>query len=175
MSSRWTRPTTRCRASATARCGPTARPAGFTFDVKAFSLLTQHPTKTTALPKALRPDDAKARVYLKDLPASTVDDVWDRFLRALAPLHDAGKLGAILLQFPQWFPGGKTNRQYILECAERCKPYRVSVEFRNRSWMDPNARSRRWISLRGYGFPTSASTCRRASPSSIPPDRRCDR
>src|SRR3978361_1451893 len=48
-------------------------PRGFVFDVKAFSLLTQHPTKLTALPKALRPDDAKNRIYLKDLPAAPVD------------------------------------------------------------------------------------------------------
>src|SRR3978361_1070243 len=48
-------------------------PGDFVFDVKAFSLLTQHPTKLTALPKALRPDDAKNRIYLKDLPAAPVD------------------------------------------------------------------------------------------------------
>src|SRR3954453_6591428 len=43
----------------------TRTPEGFVFDVKAFSLLTQHPTKLAAIPKALRPDDAKGRVYAK--------------------------------------------------------------------------------------------------------------
>ena len=144
-------------------------PAGFVFDVKAFSLLTQHPTKTTALPKALRPDDAKARVYVKDLPAKTVDEVWDRFLRALAPLHDAGKLGAILLQYPQWFPGGKRNRQYILESAERCKPYRVSVEFRNKSWMTPEHQDETLDFLRGYGLSYVCVDMPQGFASSIPP------
>jgi uncharacterized protein YecE (DUF72 family) len=144
-------------------------PKGFTFDVKAFSLLTQHPTKTTALPKALRPEDAKARVYLKDLPTKTVDDVWDRFLGALTPLHDAGKLGAILLQFPQWFPGGKNNRQYILECAERCKPYRVSVEFRNKTWMDPEHAEKTLDFLRGYGLTYVCVDMPQGHTSSIPP------
>jgi uncharacterized protein YecE (DUF72 family) len=144
-------------------------PEKFTFDIKAFSLLTQHPTKTTALPKALRPDDAKARVYLKDLPAKTVDDVWERFLGALAPLHDAGKLGAILLQFPQWFPGGKTNRQYILECAERCKPFRVSVEFRNHTWMDPDRQEQTLDFLRGYGISYVCVDMPQGFTSSIPP------
>ncbi len=144
-------------------------PPGFTFDVKAFSLLTQHPTKTTALPKALRPGDAKSRLYLKDLPAASIDEVWDRFLRALTPLHDAGKLGAILLQYPQWFPGGKTNRQYILECAERCKPYRVSVEFRNHTWMTPERQDETLDFLRGYGISYVCVDMPQGFTSSIPP------
>ncbi len=144
-------------------------PPDFRFDVKAFSLLTQHPTKTTALPKGLRPEDAKARVYLKDLPAATVDEVWDRFLTALAPLHEGGKLGAILLQFPQWFPGGNANRDYILECAERCKPYRVSIEFRHHSWMDEKHQAKTLDFLRGYGLPYVCVDMPQGHTSSIPP------
>ena len=138
-------------------------PKGFTFDVKAFSLLTQHPTKTTALPKALRPEDAKARVYLKDLPAATVDEVWDRFLGALAPLHEAGKLGAILLQFPQWFPGRqeqpavhpRMRRALQAVPGQRRVPQQDLDGSRAR-------RARRWISCVDTGSRTSASTCRRA-------------
>jgi uncharacterized protein YecE (DUF72 family) len=144
-------------------------PDGFQFDVKAFSLLTQHPTKLSAIPKALRPDDAKARVYAKDLPAKTVDEVWERFLGALAPLHEAGKLGALLFQFPQWFPGGKNNRQYILECAERCKPYRMSVEFRNHTWMDPEYQEKTLDFLRGYGLSYVSVDMPQGFTSSIPP------
>jgi uncharacterized protein YecE (DUF72 family) len=149
-------------------------PKGFQFDVKAFSLLTQHPTKLTALPKALRPEDATghptaARVYAKDLPSKTVDEIWERFLGALAPLHEAGKLGAILLQFPQWFPGGKNNRQYILECAERCKPYRVSVEFRNHTWMDADYQAKTLDFLRGYGLSYVCVDMPQGFTSSIPP------
>jgi uncharacterized protein YecE (DUF72 family) len=144
-------------------------PKGFQFDVKAFSLLTQHPTKLSAIPKALRPEDAKSRVYAKDLPAATVDEVWERFLGALAPLHEAGKLGALLFQFPQWFPGGKNNRQYILECAERCKPYRMSVEFRNHTWMDPEYQEKTLDFLRGYGLSYVCVDMPQGHTSSIPP------
>jgi uncharacterized protein YecE (DUF72 family) len=144
-------------------------PEGFQFDVKAFSLLTQHPTKLTALPKALRPEDARARVYAKDLPPKTVDEIWERFLGALAPLHEAGKLGALLFQFPQWFPGGKNNRQYILECAERCKPYRMSVEFRNHTWMDPDYQEKTLDFLRGYGLSYVCVDMPQGFTSSIPP------
>jgi uncharacterized protein YecE (DUF72 family) len=144
-------------------------PDGFVFDVKAFSLLTGHPTKLTGLPKALRPEGAKARVYAKDLPDATVDEVWDRFLSALAPLHEAGKLGAVLLQFPQWFPIGKRNKAYLLECAERCRPYRASVEFRNATWMTEENRVETLDFLRSYGLTYVCVDMPQGFPSSIPP------
>jgi uncharacterized protein YecE (DUF72 family) len=113
-------------------------PAHFTFNVKAFSLFTQHPTPVKALPKDLREEAGKAgkdRVYLKDVDPKLAEEAWGRFLSALAPLREAGKLGAILLQFPPWFPIGRANKQYILACAQRAAPDRVCVEFRNRTWM----------------------------------------
>jgi uncharacterized protein YecE (DUF72 family) len=51
------------------------------------------------------------------------------------PLRQAGKLGAILLQFPPWFPVSGARKEYIVACAERVAPRRVCVEFRNRTWM----------------------------------------
>ena len=120
-------------------------PAGFTFNVKAFSLFTQHPTPVKALPIDLReaaagPDSAaagKERVYFKDVDPAVVDQAWERFLAALEPLRQAGKLGAILLQFPPWFPIGRSRKDYILACAARVAPRRVCVEFRNKTWMTP--------------------------------------
>ena len=42
-------------AEQTAAAWVARTPAGFIFDVKAFSLFTQHPTRVAALPKDLRP------------------------------------------------------------------------------------------------------------------------
>ncbi|GAB3967908.1 hypothetical protein GCM10029978_036300 [Actinoallomurus acanthiterrae] len=67
-------------------------PPGFTFNVKAFSLLTQHPTRPTALYKELRervPD--KKTLYLRDVPDDVAEEVWRRFLESLWPLHEAGR------------------------------------------------------------------------------------
>ena len=144
-------------------------PEGFTFNVKAFSLLTQHPTKVSALYKDLRPDTDKRNVYLKDLDKDVVDQVWERFLAALEPLHAAGKLGAVLLQFPQWFPIGKRNRRYLLECKERCEPYRVCVEFRNRTWMSDENREETLDFLRSYALPYVCVDMPQGYPSSVPP------
>jgi uncharacterized protein YecE (DUF72 family) len=110
-------------------------PARFTFNVKAFSLLTQHPTRPEALPPGLRPDGTR-RVYLRHLEDSAVDEIWSRFLSALEPLQKAGKLGAVLFQFPPWFTIKRANKDYLAECAERARPFQVCVEFRSATWLD---------------------------------------
>src|SRR6266567_4606497 len=128
-------------AEQTAAAWAARTPAGFTFNVKAFSLFTQHPTRVAALPADLRPAAEKAgkdRVYLKDVDPAIADQAWDRFLAALEPLRQAGKLGAILLQFPPWFPISRARKDYIASCAQRVAPRRVCVEFRNRTWMTPD-------------------------------------
>src|SRR6201996_1142213 len=125
-------------AEQTARAWAERTPDGFTFNIKAFSLFTQHPTPVKALPADLREAASrtgKDRVYLKDVDESLAESAWDRFLAALEPLRAAGKLGAILLQFPPWFPISRANKEYILACAERAAPRRVCVEFRNHTWM----------------------------------------
>jgi uncharacterized protein YecE (DUF72 family) len=116
-------------------------PTDFTFNVKAYSLLTNHPTKRESLYKDLQaelPEDLedKRNLYREKLPEAIVDEVWQRFHDALMPLHSAGKLGAVLFQFPQWFVIGRANKDYILECAERLKDFRVAVEFRHRTWLE---------------------------------------
>jgi uncharacterized protein YecE (DUF72 family) len=144
-------------------------PPGFVFNVKAFSLLTQHPTKVSALYKDLRPDTDKRHVYAKDLDPGVVEEVWERFLGALAPLHEAGKLGAVLLQFPQWFPISGRNKEYILQAKERAAPYRVCVEFRQRSWMSPENAAETLDFLRSYAVPYVCVDMPQGYASSVPP------
>jgi uncharacterized protein YecE (DUF72 family) len=144
-------------------------PDGFTFNIKAFSLLTQHPTKPTALYKDLRPEGVTKNLYLRDVPKDTVEAVWDRFLSALEPLHEAGKLGAVLFQFPQWFPIGRANKQYILECSDRAKPYRICVEFRNKTWLSPENRDETLGFLTDYQVPYVVVDMPQGHASSVPP------
>jgi uncharacterized protein YecE (DUF72 family) len=144
-------------------------PENFIFNVKAFSLLTQHPTRAEALYKDLpRPKDKK-RLYPKDVEPHVLDEVWERFLSALAPLHEAGKLGALLFQFPPWFHIGKANRNYILECAHRAAPLRIAVEFRNKSWMTDENQKEALDFLEGHGIPYVCVDMPQGFVSSIPP------
>ena len=159
-------------AERTAEAWADRTPAHFTFNVKAFSLFTQHPTPVRALPTDLREEAGKAgkeRVYLKDVDPKLTDEAWSRFLAALEPLRSAGKLGAILLQFPPWFPIGRANKQYILDCAGRAAPDRVCVEFRNRTWMTEDNQKETLDFLSAHHLPYVCVDEPQGYPNSIPP------
>ena len=159
-------------AASTAGMWAERTPAGFSFNVKAFSLFTQHPTPVKALPADLREaagKSGKARVYLKDVDPDVTGQAWDRFLAALEPLREAGKLGAILLQFPPWFPISRANKDYIVACAERAAPRRVCVEFRNRTWMSSDNQKETLDFLSSRNLPYVCVDMPQGYPSSIPP------
>src|SRR5918996_4279065 len=143
-------------------------PAEFTFDIKAFSLLTQHPTRVTALPEELRPE-GKERVYPKDLGPDAREAVWSMFLDSLDPLQRSGKLGALLFQFPPWFTIRRSNKDYLVECAERAKPRRISVEFRHQSWMTEENREETLEFLREHDLAYVYVDMPQGFRSSIPP------
>jgi len=159
-------------AEATAATWGDRTPAGFIFNVKAFSLFTQHPTPVKAMPTDLREAAGKSgkdRVYLKDVDPAVADEAWDRFFGALEPLREAGKLGPILLQFPPWFPIGRANKDYIVACAERAAPRRVCVEFRNRTWMTPDNQKETLKFLSDHRLPYVCVDEPQGYPSSITP------
>ena len=159
-------------AEQTARAWAERTPPDFTFNIKAFSLFTQHPTPVRAFPADLRESAGQAgkdRVYLKDVDPAVAEAAWDRFLAALGPLRDAGKLGAILLQFPPWFPISRTAKSYILSCAQRIAPDRVCVEFRNRTWMTPENQQETLQFLADHELPYVCVDMPQGYPSSIPP------
>jgi uncharacterized protein YecE (DUF72 family) len=133
-------------------------PPGFTFNVKAYSLLTNHPTRPGSLYADIRetlPDEAldKRFLYRDKLPGAAVEEVWQRFHDALMPLHSSGKLGAVLFQFPQWFTISRKNKTYIEECADRLRDFRMAVEFRHASWMRPDNVEETLGFLEGHDLP----------------------
>jgi uncharacterized protein YecE (DUF72 family) len=144
-------------------------PDRFTFNIKAFSLLTGHPSKVSALPTDLRPETDKKNVYPKDLPPQSYEDLWSRFLSALDPLVAARKLGVVLFQFPPWFTIRKSNKQYILEVAKRCSPLRVAVEFRHQSWFAGDNEAETLDFLRKHDLPFVCVDMPQGHKSSVPP------
>jgi uncharacterized protein YecE (DUF72 family) len=149
-------------------------PADFTFNIKAYSLLTNHPTRPDSLYKDLAdrvPDEerAKRRLYRENLPDDVVDEVWQRFRDALMPLHSAGKLGAVLFQFPQWFVIGRRNREYILECAKRLPDYHIAVEFRHETWLSEANREQTLSFLEEHDLPLVCVDMPQGFDSSVPP------
>ena len=147
-------------------------PKDFTFNVKAYSLLTNHPTKPDSLYKDLElPEEFadKKNLYREQLPDTIVDEVWQRFRDALMPLHSAGKLGAVLFQYPQWFVIGRKNKDYILECAERLKEFRIAVEFRHKTWLEERNVDETLSFLSDHGLPYVSVDMPQGFDSSLPP------
>jgi uncharacterized protein YecE (DUF72 family) len=115
-------------------------PPGFRFDVKAYSLLTGHPTRPGSLWRDLRdalPAEVqeKRNLYAHHLDAEALDEAWRRFAAALRPLHEAGKLGTVLFQYPRWFGPRRENRDELKALPERLPDYKVCVEFRAPAWL----------------------------------------
>jgi uncharacterized protein YecE (DUF72 family) len=133
-------------------------PDGFRFDVKAYSLLTGHPTKLQSLWRDLRddlPEDVreKRNLYASHLEPAQLDEAWRRFHDALRPLHDAGRLGAVLFQYPPWFTPKKANREVLETLHDRLPDYRVCVELRSPRWFAEQRDLERTLDLmRGNGL-----------------------
>jgi uncharacterized protein YecE (DUF72 family) len=108
-------------APATARGWAERTPPGFEFSLKLFQKFT-HPG-----------------MFLK----ATGKDPWnlgqedvDEFRAAIDPLASAGKLGALLAQFPASFKNEPDSRAYLAWLLERFQDYPVALELRHRSWSD---------------------------------------
>jgi uncharacterized protein YecE (DUF72 family) len=60
------------------------------------------------------------------------------FKEAMAPLQDAQRLAALLLQFPYAFHQTPANRTYLQRLVERFRAYALVLEVRHRSWDTPD-------------------------------------
>ena len=118
-------------------------PDAFRFNVKAYRAMTGHQVPIRSLPKDLQGEvDAKGRqtVAAKDLPPSVMDAIWSRFLRALEPLREAGKLTALHFQLAPWIHATPKGYELLEEVRSRAGDHLVSVEFRHESWFDTQRR-----------------------------------
>ena len=90
-------------------------PSGFEFSLKLYRALT-HADK----PGVPRLDE----------------DAIDTYRRGIDPLAGAGKIGALLAQFPPSFKQTEESQGYLDALLRRFKGYPIAVELRHRSWSD---------------------------------------
>lgn len=122
-------------------------PPGFEFSVKLFQKFT-HPA-TAADPTAL-----------------TAADV-DAFKGGIEPIAAAGKLGAVLAQFPSRFHDTPEARDYLAWLLRTFHGYPLAVELRHRSWSDGAAATRALLASHAATWvqidaPTFASSVRQS-------------
>jgi len=106
-------------------------PAHFEFSLKLYQKFT-HPSMYKAarlkdVPGTAEQLDALARVNRADV---------DVFRAAIEPLASAGKLGALLAQFPASFKDSADTRAHLEWVLTTFREYPMAVELRHRSWSD---------------------------------------
>ena len=97
-------------AARTSQSWATRTPGGFEFSLKLFQQFT----------------------HKRDVTQADVDN----FKRGLEPLAEAGKLGALLCQFPASFKRDDESVAYLTWLLKTFVDYRLAVELRHRSWSD---------------------------------------
>ncbi|MDQ0955492.1 uncharacterized protein YecE (DUF72 family) [Streptomyces phaeochromogenes] len=135
-------------------------PNGFAFDVKAFSLLTGHPTRDSMMPEGL---SAGAR------DGGVLDEVWSRFAEGVGPLRRAGRLGSVLFQFPPWLRPGARAERILAQTARRTTGWPVAVEFRHPDWWREGQAELTCALLTDHGMAAVAVDMVQGLPPSLPP------
>jgi uncharacterized protein YecE (DUF72 family) len=129
-------------------------PDRFVFDVKVHKLLSRHSADLKSLPPALRDDvrtTGKGRVVLDEgLETALAGELLD----AMAPLSEAGKLGAFLVQLSPSFSPRRHDLAELDNLVDALGPYPVALELRHRGWTEGDRLERTLAHLedRGVAF-----------------------
>ena len=120
-------------------------PDGFLVDVRAHRILTHHGVPGDSLPPEVRdllsPSLRERRqLYADDLPARALEVALDRVLASVRPVHEFGKLGALVFAFPSYFVPGAKAQDHLAWLRERAGDLPIAVELRNRTWVDTKHR-----------------------------------
>jgi uncharacterized protein YecE (DUF72 family) len=108
-------------------------PRDFEFAVKRCQKFTHPGMYRERLSKAM-PDAARGqREGIAALARPNAADL-DEFRRGVDPLASAGKLGALLAQFPPSFKHDEAAREYLTWLLRAFAGYSVAVELRHASW-----------------------------------------
>lgn len=102
-------------------------PRDFEFSLKLFQKFTH--------PEMFKQAQASRRVGSGQKLEPLQADV-DEFRAGIEPIAIAGKLGALLAQFPPSFKNTLESRQYLVWLLGAFCDYPVAVELRHRSWSD---------------------------------------
>ena len=107
-------------------------PAGFEFSLKLYQKFTHPKIFREAALKSAPGSEGTLLDLLAQVTRSDLDD----FRAGIDPLASAGKLGALLAQFPPSFKDSPASRDYLAQLLRVFREYAVAVELRHSSWSD---------------------------------------
>ncbi|MBI4263888.1 MAG: DUF72 domain-containing protein [Acidobacteria bacterium] len=107
-------------------------PAGFEFSLKLYQKFTHPKMFREAAVRSAPGSEGPLLDLLAQVTQSDVDD----FRAGVDPIASAGKLGALLAQFPPSFKDSPASRDYLARLLRLFGDYRMAVELRHRSWSD---------------------------------------
>jgi uncharacterized protein YecE (DUF72 family) len=107
-------------------------PPGFEFSLKLYQKFT-HPRMFREAALARAPGSEGP---LLDLLSQVTRSDIDEFRAGIEPLASAGRLGALLAQFPPSFKNDGPSRDYLADLLRAFVDYPTAVELRHRSWSD---------------------------------------
>ena len=119
-------------------------PDGFTLHVKLHRLLSRHSADPRSLPPDLRGEPTAGSGGRVALTPELERAMAGATLEAVAPLADAGKLGAFLLQLSPSFDPRRHELDELDGLLDALAPHPVAVELRHRGWVE-GERARRTV------------------------------
>jgi uncharacterized protein YecE (DUF72 family) len=132
----------------------TATPDDFVFDVKVHRALSRHAAPLDSLPPDLREGVATTERGRIRLSAELESALARRLVEETAPLAEAGKLGAYLVQLTPAFAPRRHELEELDRLVEAFAPHPVAVELRHRGWVREKRieQTLGWFSERGVAF-----------------------
>ena len=129
-------------------------PDGFTFDYKLHRALSRHAAQVESLPPDLRESLATTSRGRVQLTPSLERELAVRTLEAVAPLEQAGKLGAFLLQLTPSFSPHRHSLEELAGLVEALGGRPLAIEFRHRGWVEDERveQTLEWLSERSIAF-----------------------
>jgi uncharacterized protein YecE (DUF72 family) len=124
-------------------------PEGFGFIIKAYQGMTGH----------LRGESPFA---------GGMEQMFEVFLQSIRPVQEAGKLKAVLFQYPPWFGCNKTNVDVLRDAKEKMGDVPVALEFRHQSWFTEEMREKTLTFMRREGWMHSICDEPQAGIGSVP-------
>ncbi|MFD0674049.1 DUF72 domain-containing protein [Cohnella sp. GCM10027633] len=126
-------------------------PASFRFVVKAYQGMTGH-----------------QRGGASKSPYESVEAMYAAFLESVRPMREAGKLTAVLFQYPPWFDCTKDNVRVLRETKARMGDVPCALEFRHQSWFAPEYRDKTIGFMKDQGWIHSVCDEPQAGVGSVP-------